>query len=122
MEPFGLVTLEAMACGRPVVATTVGGPAELVPAGAGVLVDPEDDEALTAALGDAAALPHPNDAARAAAALHDVRRQVERIEALLDHAAGAPAAMGAPAERGLGHDGLAAASPRRLVSPSTTTR
>jgi len=96
VEPFGLVTLEAMACGRPVVATRVGGPPEFVPPGAGVLVDPEDEDGLVAALGAAAALPRPNDAARAAAAAHGIRRQAERIEALLERAAGAPAAADAP--------------------------
>jgi len=70
-----------------------------VPAGAGVLVDPEDEDALVAALSTAAALSRPNDAARVAAESHDVRRQVERIEALLERAAGAPAATGAPDRR-----------------------
>ena len=98
-EPFGLVTLEALACGRPVVATAVGGPAELVPAGAGVLVDPEDEDALVAALSAAAVLSRPNYEARVAAEAHDVRLQVERIEALLERAAGAPAAAGAPDRR-----------------------
>ena len=50
VEPFGLSTLEAMASGRPVVATRIGGPPEFVPAGAGVLVDPEDDDAVVAGL------------------------------------------------------------------------
>ena len=36
MEPFGLSTLEALASGRSVVATRVGGPPEFVPPGAGV--------------------------------------------------------------------------------------
>jgi hypothetical protein len=36
-------------------------------------------------------LPRPNDAARAAAAAHDIRRQAERIEAILSRAAGRPA-------------------------------
>ena len=98
VEPFGLVTLEALACGRPVVATSVGGPAEFVPPGAGVLAPPEDDDALVAALGAATALPRPNEAGRAAAARHDVRLQVERVEALLERAAGTPAAAGAPVE------------------------
>jgi glycosyltransferase involved in cell wall biosynthesis len=96
VEPFGLVTLEAMACGRPVVATAIGGPPEFVPPGAGVLVEPEDEDALVAALRAAAALPRPNEAGRAAAERHDVRRQVTRIEAVLERAAGAPAAAGAP--------------------------
>ena len=99
-EPFGLVTLEAMACGRSIVATAVGGPAELVPAGAGVLVDPEDEDALVAALSAAAVLSRPNYEARVAAEAHDVRLQVERIEALLERAAGAPAAAGTLARRG----------------------
>jgi glycosyltransferase involved in cell wall biosynthesis len=97
VEPFGLATLEAMACGRSVVATTVGGPSEFVAPGAGVLVDPEDEDALSEALATAAALPRPNAAARAAAESHDIRRQVERIETLLGRAAGAPAAAGRPA-------------------------
>lgn len=83
VEPFGQVTLEALAAGRPVVATRVGGPPEFVPDGAGILVDPTDTEALTAALRAAAALPRDSAAARAAALAHDVNRQAERIEQVL---------------------------------------
>ena len=86
VEPFGQAALEALACGRTVVGTTVGGPPEFVPPGAGVLVDPLDVDALTAALRDAAALPVPNPAAREAAELHDVRLQAERVEAILERA------------------------------------
>ena len=88
VEPFGLATLEAMACGRPVVATTVGGPPEFVPPEAGVLVDPTDMGAIAAALRTAAALPCPNEAARAAAARHDLAAQAARVEAILARAAG----------------------------------
>ena len=95
VEPFGLVTLEALACGRPVVATRVGGPPEFVPSGAGVLVDPEDEDALVEALTEAAALPRPNPAARAAAAPHDLPGRVALVEAVLERAA--PAAAGAGA-------------------------
>ncbi|MDX6468717.1 MAG: hypothetical protein QOF75_520 [Gaiellaceae bacterium] len=87
IEPLGQALLEAMACGRSVVATRIGGPPELVPPEAGVLVDPLDVEGTAAAMRRAAALPRPNDAARAAAAEHDVRRQAERIEAILSRAA-----------------------------------
>ena len=86
-EPFGQATLEAMASERSVVATRVGGPPEFVPSEAGVLVDPEDEEALAAALDAAAALPRPNEAARKAAAAHDVRTQAGRVEELLLRAA-----------------------------------
>jgi len=86
VEPFGLATLEAMASGRSVVATRVGGPPEFVPAEAGVLVDPVDDDAVVAALDACAALPRPNLAARAAAEAHDVRLQAERVEAILERA------------------------------------
>jgi len=87
VEPFGQAVLEALACGRPVVATRIGGPPELVPVGAGMLVDPLDEHGLAAALRAAAALPDPVPAARAAAEVHDVRRQAERIEAILERAA-----------------------------------
>ena len=88
VEPFGQALLEAMACGRSVVATRVGGPPEFVTPEAGVLVDPTDDAAIVDALRDAAALPRPNEAARASAEQHDVRLQAERIEAVLERAAG----------------------------------
>jgi glycosyltransferase involved in cell wall biosynthesis len=87
LEPLGQAVLEAMAVGRPVVATRVGGPPEFVPPAAGILVDPLDVDALARALRAAAALPVPNVAARAAAAEHDVRRQAERIETILLRAA-----------------------------------
>jgi len=87
VEPFGLATLEALASGRSVVATRIGGPPEFVPPNAGVLVDPLSDDALERALAEAAALPRPNAAARAAAEPHDVRLQAGRIEALLEAAA-----------------------------------
>lgn len=82
-EPFGLAILEGMATGRSVVGTTVGGHPEFVPAVAGALAIPGDDTSLDAALARAAAMPAPNPAAREAALTHDVRRQAERIEAIL---------------------------------------
>ena len=50
-EPFGIVPLEAMACGRAVVATAVGGQIDSVADGVtGVLVPPRDPASLAAAL------------------------------------------------------------------------
>jgi len=50
-EPFGIVNLEAMAAGKPVVATDVGGVSEIVDAGVtGLLVPADDSRALAAAL------------------------------------------------------------------------
>jgi glycosyltransferase involved in cell wall biosynthesis len=86
VEPFGLATLEGMAAGRSVVATRVGGPPEFVSAAAGVLVDPEDEDALVEALEQAASFPRPNLAAREAAAAHGVKRQVARVEEILERA------------------------------------
>jgi glycosyltransferase involved in cell wall biosynthesis len=86
VEPFGQAALEALACARSVVATTIGGPPEFVPDGAGVLVDPRDVDALAEALRAAASLPVPNPVARAAAASHDVRAQAARVETVLERA------------------------------------
>jgi glycosyltransferase involved in cell wall biosynthesis len=82
IEPLGQSLLEAMACGRSVVATRIGGPPEFVPPEAGVLVDPTDLDALERGLRGAAALP-----AVAAAAAHNVTRQASRVEEILLKAA-----------------------------------
>ncbi|MGW2159111.1 glycosyltransferase [Nonomuraea sp. NPDC001699] len=50
-EPFGMVPIEAMACGVPVVASAVGGHLDTV-AGCGVLVPPRRPRALARALRD----------------------------------------------------------------------
>jgi len=50
-EPFGLVVIEAMSVGTPVVASRVGGIPEILRDGVdGSLVPPEDPEALAAAI------------------------------------------------------------------------
>jgi glycosyltransferase involved in cell wall biosynthesis len=87
VEPFGQALLEGLASERSVLATRVGGPPEFVTSESGVLVDPTSVDAIEAGLRDAAALPSPNPAARAAAAEHDVRRQAERVERVLAAAA-----------------------------------
>jgi glycosyltransferase involved in cell wall biosynthesis len=87
IEPFGQAVLEAMACGRSVVATRIGGPPEFVPPDAGVLVDPLEVDALAHALRQAVALPSPNQAARVAAEGHDVREQARKVEEVLERAA-----------------------------------
>ena len=87
VEPFGQALLEALACGRSVVATRVGGPPEFVPPDAGVLVDPLDLDELARGLEAAAALPCPNLVARAAAERHDLSEQARRVERVLERAA-----------------------------------
>jgi glycosyltransferase involved in cell wall biosynthesis len=83
IEPFGQAVLEALACERPVVATRIGGPAELLTPETGVLVDPGSVDSIAAGLRAGAELPRPNPAARAIAEEHDVVKQAARVAQLL---------------------------------------
>jgi glycosyltransferase involved in cell wall biosynthesis len=50
VETFSVVTGEALALGKPVIATRCGGPVAFITPENGVLIDPRDDRALTAAM------------------------------------------------------------------------
>lgn len=50
VETFGVVLIEAMACGKPVVASDIGGPNEIVTNNVGRLIPPGDPEAISRAL------------------------------------------------------------------------
>ncbi len=57
-EPFGRVVIEAMALERPVIATEVGGPSEIIVSGqSGRLVPPRDPQKLAQAITDLLAPP-----------------------------------------------------------------
>lgn len=50
-EPFGRVIVEGMLCGKPVVATDIGGPKEIIKSGqTGILLPPGDPAALSTTL------------------------------------------------------------------------
>jgi teichuronic acid biosynthesis glycosyltransferase TuaC len=49
-ESFSSVTMEAIACGTPVVASRCGGPEDIIEPGQGLLVEPDDPGALAAAI------------------------------------------------------------------------
>jgi glycosyltransferase involved in cell wall biosynthesis len=84
-EPYGLALVEALACGRPVVAPDAAGPREIVQAGAGRLYRPGDAEAAVAALRAVLADPAaPAAARRRAEAAFDVEASTRRLAAAIE--------------------------------------
>jgi glycosyltransferase involved in cell wall biosynthesis len=93
-EAFGVVFAEAMAAGRPIVATSVGGVADIVVQGrTGLLVEPESARAVAEAIKEL--LDSPEKASRMGTLAQrwvrigfDWRRVAARYAALLDEVAG----------------------------------
>jgi glycosyltransferase involved in cell wall biosynthesis len=83
VEPQGQALLEALACGRPVVATRVGGPPEYVTDACGALVDPFDVASIADGMRRAAAIDPPCAAAVEVAEQHSIDVQAARVERLL---------------------------------------
>ena len=87
VEPLGVAALEALAGGRPVVATRVGGTREVVPdPRAGRVVDPLDPAAIAAAILSLLDDPPSPEDCRAAAAPHAIPRQARKVAAILQRA------------------------------------
>ena len=89
-EPFGLVVIEPMGYGKPIVAANAGGPVEIVESGVdGYLVDPRDTDALastiTQLLTDDALRERIGAAAKAKVEAHyHARRYAEKISAIYE--------------------------------------
>ena len=78
VEPLGVVALEAMASGRPVVVTSVGGAVEVI-GRAGTTVDPFDPTSIAAGIVRVLANPPSVAVCRSAAQLYSVERQAARV-------------------------------------------
>lgn len=90
-EGLSLTLLEALASGRPVVASAVPGLAEAVPSGAGALVPPEDPSALATEIArrltDPAMVLSEAAAAASQAVEFDVRHTFDRLAAVTEQVA-----------------------------------
>jgi glycosyltransferase involved in cell wall biosynthesis len=83
-EPYGLVLVEALACGRPVVAPAGGGPLEIVTDGAGRLYPPGDAGGAATALRAVLADPAAPAAARRRGEDFDVEVSAARLAQAVD--------------------------------------
>lgn len=84
--------IEAMASGRPVIATDVGGVSEIVPSDVGVVVPPGSSELLAAAIRDLASRPERimdmgRQARKWAQSHYDIERHVSRLYEIITESA-----------------------------------
>jgi glycosyltransferase involved in cell wall biosynthesis len=95
-EPFGLVVVEAMALGKPVIAARLGGPTEIVDRCSGLLFDPTEPSELARALATIADDPLLREelgaAARTRTAEFELASNVAGVEAVYSEVLGAPTA------------------------------
>lgn len=86
-EPYGMVLVEALAAGRPVVAPAAGGPLEILADGAGRHYPPGDAAAAAGAIRQVLGDPRAQANARRRAEQHfDVRDSAARLAAAIDEA------------------------------------
>jgi glycosyltransferase involved in cell wall biosynthesis len=80
MEPFGIVAIEAMAAGRPVIASRIGGLADIVVEGeTGLLVEPGNPQALRQAINHLLANPQDRERMGEAARQRVVQFQARNL-------------------------------------------
>jgi glycosyltransferase involved in cell wall biosynthesis len=93
-EPFGLVVLEGMALGKPVIASRLGGPAEVIRAGTGLLFDPASPGELAGLISrlvaDSALRRELGEAGRSIAGEFSIDRNVRAVEAVYRDLLGPP--------------------------------
>jgi glycosyltransferase involved in cell wall biosynthesis len=83
VEPLGVVALEALASGRPVVATREGGAQEVIPPACGALIPPGDPIAIASALSEVISR-HPSpEMCRAAAERNAITDNAAVVEGIL---------------------------------------
>lgn len=85
IEGLGLVALEAMACGTPVLASDVGGLHYMLKNGAGVVVPPKDQQALLAELQKAvekSSLKVDEQQVEKLLETHDAKNIIEKLKAI----------------------------------------
>ncbi len=83
VEPLGVAALEALACGRAVVATEEGGPREVIPPACGALVPPDNPVAIADTVLEVIARNPTPATCRAAAERFALTRQAAIVEEIL---------------------------------------